>query len=142
MHILLQLESIPPLENSMEAVRFVSDKHLEEVQSWCRARGMKPLPEGWLSTVGFIVPGICCAWIYFTDSDICMIETLVSNPDSQASERSEAIHAVVGKLCKTAVEVGAKIIVASSRVDSVLEHAKSFGFTKIERPVYQIVKVL
>lgn len=127
----------------MQAVRFVAKDHMEMVQSWCKARGVQQFQAGWLPTVGFIVPGVCCAWLYVTDSDLHIMENIISNPESDPLDRGEAIDEITKRIAETSKEMGGKWLIGASNIESVIDRATNVhGFIKGKMPVYQLIKVL
>lgn len=78
----------------MEISDFKSDD-LWEINGWYEKRGLPKMTPGAIPQIGFIVRGIASVFVYLTDSSICIIEGLVSNPDTDKTVRRETIRALV-----------------------------------------------
>ena len=101
----------------------------DEVMSWLDARGMKKIHSRILPENGFIIPGIGAVWIYKTDSDICFIEELYSNP--KAESKREHIDQLIMVAIEAAKEMGFKFIQSVTSHPSIIKRAVLLG-AKIE----------
>lgn len=69
----------------------VNREDISEIASWVAKRGLNPIPESSIPEAGFIIRGIAALFVYLTDSDIAMLEGLISNPDESAINCHHAI---------------------------------------------------
>jgi len=125
-----------------EPIRFDPEKHTEIIGKWCDGWKIGRYPDGWLPTVGFIVPDVAYASLYISDSSVAWIENVISNPEASDEDRDKAIFDINDKIEETAIECGAKWLRGSSLRKGILERAEKRGYWIDERPSHQIVKLL
>lgn len=125
----------------MQTVQFSMKDHLDEVNSWCDGWKMSHFPEGWLPTVGAIVPGHVAAWLYFSDSDVAWIENIISNPEANKDDARAALDAVVEYLEAFAKGRGTKWVLGSSTNRSIIDRAIGDHGYKA-RKTFQLMKAL
>lgn len=126
----------------MQVVRFDPDKHLEMVEGWCKQHDMPGFPKGWLPTYGACVDGVACAWLYVTDSDLAIIENVITNPDTTHEKRVEAVGLITEEIARVAREnCKCKWLVGASKYESILRGAIEHGFVVTEQ-VHQIIRKL
>jgi len=112
---------------------FRMNQDLELVNSWANARGMGSMPEHRLSRFGLIaVQGnkdIGACFLYpFKGSGWCMFECLMTNPDSTAEERDQAMSMIFLELSNAARILGYKEVFTTSYLPSVNNKLDSMGF--------------
>jgi hypothetical protein len=127
----------------MDPIRFIAEDHMEMVNSWCDKWKMSHFPDGWLPTVGYIVPDVAAAWIYISDSNVAWMENVISNPDSDAAARDKSIDDIVRLLESAAKQCGTKWMLGLSDNKDVLARATDVhGFRVCPRTYNQIIKNL
>ena len=104
------------------------DRDYETIALWWQAHGLDPIPLEFLPAVGFVVSQVCAGFLYQTDTDLALIEGLVSNPETPAQLRDEALDAVVEALCSEAKKLGYLAISGFTQVPKVVSRAKRHGF--------------
>ena len=113
------------------------------VDSWAKAWKMNPYPEGYLPTVGYIVPDVACAFLFATDSDVSYIEAVLSNKDANEVDKDAAIDAITEAIVATAKDIGSKWLIGASSHLAVIDRAiDRHGFHLADAPVYQFIKEL
>lgn len=115
-------------------------KHREQVDQWCAARKMRPIPAGWLPSTGLIVDGVAAVWLYRSDSAIIFVEGLISNPDASMITRARATEALLERAGELAAEMGARYVVGTSSHRSILEGATARGWNVVEPSVHLLIK--
>lgn len=108
-------------------VRRYELEDFEQVQSWLEARGMKVFHPAILPKTGFIVNHVAAVFVYSTDSDICYLENLISNPNTDNKVRDEAIADLINEAFKEARSQGFKFIMAVTDVPAVIVRALQVG---------------
>lgn len=108
-------------------IRRYEDKDFEQVKSWLESRDMRVFHPNILPKTGFIVDEVAVVFLYRTDSDICYLENLVSNPNSEQETRDKAIKALIEEAFKEAKSQGFKFVIAVTDVPAVIERALSVG---------------
>ncbi len=91
----------------MEIRRYV-DSDYTTVSGWYRERNMIPVPKDMLPPTGIFIPGIACAHICFTDSNVAFFEGFISNPETSHRERKEALDMTIDYFMRLAKDRGCK----------------------------------
>lgn len=122
----------------MEALHFDKKSHLSEIESWAACWDMLLPSSEFLPKIGRIVPGICALFLYQTDSCFGLLESLISNPQSDLSYRSQAIDLCVSALEKDAQSLGYRFLMCSTHVSAVADRALSLGY-RVEPHNYKMI---
>ena len=64
------------------SLKRVTSKDFPVIVHWYRQRKLTPPDPRALSDVGFIADGRVAGWLYLTNSNIAMIEGIISDPSS------------------------------------------------------------
>ncbi len=107
-------------------VRKYEEKDFDQIKSWLELRKMKVIHPRILPKTGFIVDGVAAVFIYRTDSDLCYLENLISNPESDNEVRDTAIKSLVDEAFKEA-SLEFKFILAITDLPAVITRALSVG---------------
>lgn len=97
--------------------------------TWLDKRGMDRIDKTVLSNTGFIIPGICCCFLYLNNSSVCFLENLFSNPE--AEDREENIKFMVDTALKAAKDFKYKYVQAVTSNKRVIKYGTILG-TKFE----------
>jgi hypothetical protein len=116
-------------------VGFTPSLHLKMIASWYEKRGMG-FDERFLSPSGSVVEGIAAQFLYKTDGNICFLENLIANPDTDPEERDKAIDDVVKSNIKIAYNCGYNFIIGTTQLLTVAKRAEKLGFRVDEKPYY------
>lgn len=100
-------------------IRTFRPADLYAVNQWEKAHGLRPCKLEQLSTAGWIVPEAAAGWLYLTDSNFCLFDGLVTNPEATAELRAEAIDAIQEQVVKAAKALGYKNLVAVCTSDTL-----------------------
>lgn len=111
-------------------MRAIKENDFEEIQSWWTKREKTPISREYFSDSGFIEEGKAAVFLYKTNSAICYLESLISNPDAENTD--EAIDQVIQAGIKQAKVDGYKLILASSNRDYVIKRVSKLGFKDFE----------
>lgn len=95
---------------------------------------------GDLPTVGFIVPGIAGGFLMQTDTNSCIFEPFIANPESYGQDRDEALIQIMQDLLNAAKDKGYKRVFGFSTHPGMVSRALSLGFTIIENTSATVCK--
>ena len=84
---------------------------------------------------------LCAGFLYFTNSKMCWLEFIVSNPEYRDKNRHEAIRLLIDELAGVAQRKGCKAIFSSIKRKSLVGHYEACGFAKNEG-TFEMVKLL
>lgn len=113
----------------MEAREFKPKWDYKIVASWWEGYGQAPVPIHLLPWIGYIVDDVAAGFLYQTDSGIALLENFISNKDSRADARSDALDQITSALVKKAEELGYLHIIAFSSLPAIEERARKHGFS-------------
>lgn len=103
-----------------------------QIKQWLHDRRLEPFPYAFLPDTGFIVDDVACGFLLTTNSKIAYLEFFFSNPNAPKDKRREAIKNIASALITYAKANKYKIIRIDSKVESILNTAKSIGFKPIQ----------
>lgn len=121
-------------------VRKVKKKDLEQIRNWYLKRG-EPDQTLVLSDIGFIVDNVAAAFLYTTNSPICMFEAYITNPETNKDERKEALDLITNKLFETAKNMNFKTIISLVNNKATHQRCLDYGFFEINyKPMMRILE--
>jgi hypothetical protein len=85
---------------------------------------------------------IVAGFLYTTNSNICWMEWIISNPDYKEKDKSEAIELLISKLEQWAIDKGFKVILSIGRSKGLLKKHKKLGYHVEDKPSYEICKII
>ena len=117
------------------SLRRVTSKDFPLIVHWYRKRSLTPPDPRALSDIGFIADGRVAGWLYLTNSNIALIEGIVSDPDSTSSLRRESLNKLVGCLIDFAVHLGYTQIMGVTKHPGIEALGKRYGFKSLPHTV-------
>ena len=112
-------------------VKRVIEQDLDEIIGWFHSRNIEITPE-YLSPTGFIVPSIAAGFVYATDSNFCVFESFISNPNTTADERKIALTAIVSAMIQEAREMGYADAYGFATSSTMIQHGLEQGFKVVD----------
>lgn len=98
---------------------FDPNKHYEEICKWWAAQKFDPMPLTHLPFNGMVVYSgekmACAAWIYKTDSKLCILDWYVANPEIRKQERANCFDYLIEVAKKIAEILGFSTIFTMTR---------------------------
>jgi hypothetical protein len=95
---------------------------------WKHYPGWQAIAPENLPKVGFVIEGeedpICAGFLYQTDSAVCWLEWIVTNPKIKAREKYDAISYLIDVICDEARGLGFKVIYTSSNQSGLMKLLK------------------
>jgi len=117
------------------SLKRVTSKDFPMIVRWYRKRGLTPPDPRALSDVGFVADGRAAAWLYLTNSNMAMIEGVISDPESTPSLRKESINKLIGFIIDFALQLGYTQIIGVTKHPSMQELGKKYGFKTLPHTV-------
>lgn len=111
----------------MSITRYKSS-HYKAIASWYKARNLQAPPRESLSDMGYIVDERVAGWLYLTNSNIALIEGVISNPFTVPSLRKQSLRKLAGLLVDSALTLGYTTINISTNHPTIEKLAKDMGF--------------
>lgn len=117
-------------------IRRYTNKDYRMICTWYIDRDMTPPPPEALSDVGYIVEERVAGWLYLTNSNIAMIEGIISDPASVPSFRRLATKRLIGTLVDLSISLGYTNILGITSHPSMIETIEPFGFKELDKRVF------
>jgi hypothetical protein len=124
--------------SAVEIQAYCPKRHYPTVALWEEEHGLSPTPPDLFPKIGFFVPSTCAGFLYQTDSNVALIEGLITSPLSDPERRDEALDIVVEALLEEAKKLGYSVVYGFTSVSAVSRRALRLGFEKSPKP-YQLV---
>lgn len=117
------------------SLKRVTSKDFPIIVHWYRKRKLTPPDPRALSDVGFIADNRVAGWLFITNSNIAMIEGIISDPESTPSLRKESLNKLIGFLIDFALSLGYTQIIGVTKHPNVQELGKRYGFKTLPHTV-------
>lgn len=122
------------------AIRKYTKRDYPMIASWCRERG-KPVPAPEiLSDTGFIADNRVVGWLYITNSNVAMIENVISNPTTVPSLRRQSLRTLCAHLVDSALILGYVNIFGITNHPSIKKICKDMGFKEAQFSVFTLAE--
>lgn len=119
-------------------------KDYDMLSIWWKQHEWPAVPFSCLPTFGLIIEcdklAACAGFLYATDSNISILEWVVSNPDVDALERSHALDILLVKLEAQAKEYGSQFIFTFLKHERLMKRVEDHGFLKTDSEMQHYVK--
>ena len=133
----------------MEA-RLLKESDWKTLCSWWEGwRGWVSPPKSFLpdnGTGGLIVEKegrpIVAGFIYLTNSEVCLVEYIVSDPKYKEKDRKQALELLINSIEKTCRDLGKSYLFSIGRQPNLIQTHKKLGWHIDERPSHEIIKNL
>lgn len=131
----------------MFTVRYYNEDDYNKIVEWWNYYKFTPPAETSLSTIGIMVSkekeNIVCGFLYVTNSDMCLVEFIVANPNVKDKEiRKEAIETCIKKLCEVAKDLKYRVAFTSLNNKSLEEKYVECGFKKGSTDCNEYIKIV
>jgi hypothetical protein len=112
-------------------VRKYQKSDYNEITTWFHDRKIA-IEEGFLPEHGFIWPGVAAGFIYKTDSNFCLFENFIGNPQVTKEQREEALVKIVSSMIDKARELGFERIYGFATSQGMIRRGAEQGFKFLE----------
>ena len=130
----------------MKARRFSFMDDYATVYKWWIDWKWKPISPEFLPLTGIMISNdgkdICCAWIYRTDSSMCVADFFISDRYSNKKLRKGCVEFLINKLIEEANRLGFKAIFSSVRNQNLINKLEKAGFAFKDLEMTNLTKVL
>lgn len=117
------------LRNPHSSIVRVTPDHYPMLKRWYKGHGKDFIVlEDVISDLGYIVDGRVAGWLFVTNSNVAMIEGIISNPESVPSLRRTSLRKLTGFLVDASLMLGFTNIFGISKHPSMAKVAKELGF--------------
>ncbi len=113
---------------NINVLMYQPDKHKDQLIKWYKQWDWSLDVLEMMPTTGLIVEGVCAVFLYETNSNICFIESFISNKDVDSEVKNDSLDKMIEVLLHMAKEKGFKYIKGDTRYPKVEERAVKHGF--------------
>lgn len=136
--------SVEIKENSYTRIFTEADHSM--LSEWWKDHGWPTIPLSFLPKLGIVVyvNFIPCAigFLYTTNSDIAIMEWIVTNKKASAFDRSSALDTLIEELTHRAKEAGFKAVMTFLRHPRLMDRVAGHGFLKTDEGMTHYLKHL
>lgn len=119
-------------------IKRITTDHYPLIRSWYEARN-KPCPSvETLSNTGYMADGRVAGWLYLTNSNVAMVDGIISDPNTVPSLRRESLQKLSGFLVDMALMLGYTNIFGMTKHPSLDQMGKKLGFRSQDFKVWAI----
>lgn len=109
-------------------IRRYTAKDFAMIKRWYKARKL-PIPqEAALSDSGWIADERVAGFLYLTNSNIAMLDGVISDPNTLPSHRRQSLQQLCSVLVDSAVMLGYTNIIAATTSDSIKDICRKLRF--------------
>jgi hypothetical protein len=121
-------------------IRQYTEKDYDLLKSWWNAHNWKEVPSSSLPACGYIVNNVCAGFLYLTNSDMALLEWVVSDPNSKADLRDQSLDLLLAVLTEEAKLNGVKFIFTATRHPKLQERYKNHKFLEADREMVHFIR--
>lgn len=107
-------------------------KHYDMLKKWCEDRNIPAFEKELIPKIGFVVNDLIMGFLYQTDSGIMLIESYISDKNSDKEKRKESMKTLTETLLTVAHQLGAKIVMTMIKDDNMSNHFKPYNFNEYD----------
>lgn len=130
----------------MFSARIIKEEDYNELLTWWKWHRFSPPLLEMLPNSGVMLSkegiNICAGYIYFTNSNICWIEFIVSNPNYRESDRKEAIKELIQQLGYIAKDNGFKVVYTNLKNPSLIKYFSDVGYIEGSVKTTEMINLL
>jgi hypothetical protein len=112
----------------LKNLRKIGSKDFPLIVSWYKGHKQAVPDPRALSNTGFIVDNRVAGWVLLTNSNIALIEGIISDPNSIPSLRRESLNKLVGFLIDFCLAAGYTQIIGITKNPRIDLLGKRYGF--------------
>lgn len=112
----------------MKNLRKIGSKDFPLIVSWYKKHKQRVPDPRALSNTGFIADERVAGWIFLTNSNIALIEGIISDPDSIPSLRRESLNKLIGFMIDFCIASGYTQIIGITKHPRIEFIGKKYGF--------------
>ena len=136
------------MENELK-VRNLVEEDYDIICKWWKWWRWPMMPKSALpdnGKFGFMVEKnnipIVSGFLYLSNSQMAMLEWVVSNPQYRDEDRKEAIELLINTVEEACINMDFKHLITIGRNKHLIETHKKLGWTVDKKPSYEIIKNL
>jgi hypothetical protein len=123
-------------------IELVNEQNYSMLVEWWKQHNWSPVPLSMLPRTGFIVNDIVAGFIYSTDSNLCLIEWIISDPKSEKIKRKESLSVLLDTLCMAAKELGFNACFTYTKNKGLIETLQKNNFNETDKEMIHFIRSL
>lgn len=126
----------------MMSIRLFNLSDYEMLSSWWKQHEWPSIPLSFLPKIGIIVGDCVAGFIYSTDSKICWLEFIISDPKCEQKKRQDALNLLIQEASNTAKDLGYEVIFTSVSHKGLIEKYKNNGFKVTDNNMTNLMRFI
>jgi hypothetical protein len=123
-------------------IELVDEKNYNMLVEWWKGHEWPIIPFDSLPKTGIIVNDIVAGFLYSSDSNVCMLEWIISDPNSDKEKRKESLNILIDKICHIAKDMGFKYCFTFVKNKGLINTLKENSFNKTDEEMIHFVRSL
>lgn len=116
----------------IKGIEKVTRNHYKLLKGWYEERGLAMPKRSHFSTMGYIADGRVAGWLHLMNSDMALIEGLISDPNTIPSLRRDSVIKLCGFLTDTAIALGYPVVLGITKAPSIETVAQKLGYKELK----------
>lgn len=124
------------------SIRLFNSSDYEMLSSWWKQHEWPSIPLSFLPKIGIIVDDCVAGFIYSTDSKICWLEFIISDPKCEQKKRQDALNLLIQEASNTAKDLGYEVIFTLASHKGLIEKYKNNGFKVTDNNMTNLMRFI
>jgi len=120
----------------------ITKENYNVLVEWWKGYSWEAIPQECLPEIGFIVNDVVAGFIYKTDSNICLMEWIIGNPQADKDLRKKSISLLLNHLCDIAKNMGYKMCFTYTKNTSLIDSLEHNEFQKTDEQMIHFLRSL
>lgn len=108
-------------------VRMYEPEDYATIKAWAADGWDTEYNQDFFPTIGFVVDGIAAIFLYQTDSKVCFLENMISNPEACPIQKDVALDLLLKEAFSLAKDLGYRVAYATTNNPKVITRAIKHG---------------
>lgn len=123
-------------------IESVNKENYSMLVKWWEGHKWPIIPFESLPKIGIIVNDTVAGFLYSTDSNVCMLEWIISDPNSDKQKRKESLVILIDRVCSMAKDMGFKFCFTYVKNKGLMNTLTENSFTKTDEEMIHFVRSL
>jgi hypothetical protein len=126
----------------MIGARRYTQEDYDMISLWWIKHKEIPMPKEAYPKHGFIVDNVACGFLYETDGNFCLIESIMYDPDVPKEIAQKALDEIIQAIIDQGKALGYNVLVGFTDLPVVVERSKKFNFKQFDKKYNMVTRSL
>lgn len=123
-------------------IELVNEQSYKVLVEWWKGHSWPIIPFNSLPKTGIIVDNTVAGFLYSTDSNVCMLEWVISNPKSEKLHRKECLDILFNELLSIAKNKGFEFCFTFVQNKGLIQSLEKNNFKKTDDNMVHFIRSL